>query len=158
MEQAVGLLARTLKSHELVTDEGRAVLDVVEQYTRAWRLLLEYDERRLAEAPLHPRKPTGTLALDSARSAIRNLRQAVAERGGGAGLFGQERGDELGAILGNVEQTFDGQPLYPSVQVPTATSGSAPCCSWSTCAGTACWSARTAPSGWPTTPWWLLLF
>ena len=115
MEQAVGLLARTLKRHELVTDEGRAVLDVVEQYTRAWRLLLEYDERRLAEAPLHPRKPTGTLALESARSAIRSLRQAVAARGGGAGLFGQERGDQLSAILGNVEQTFGGEPLYPSV-------------------------------------------
>jgi hypothetical protein len=26
-------LARTLKRNELVTDEGRAVLDVVEQYT-----------------------------------------------------------------------------------------------------------------------------
>ena len=59
MEQAVGLLARTLKRHELVTDEGRAVLEVVEQYARSWRLLLEYDERRLAEAPLRPRKPSG---------------------------------------------------------------------------------------------------
>jgi len=120
MEQAVGLLARTLKRHELVTDEGRAVLDVVEQYARSWRLLLEYDERRLAEAPLHPRKPTGTLALESARSAIGSLRQAVAASGSAPGLFGQERGDQLGAILGNVEQTFDGAPLYPSVQARAA--------------------------------------
>jgi hypothetical protein len=29
MEQAVGLLARTLTQHALVTDEGRAVLEVV---------------------------------------------------------------------------------------------------------------------------------
>jgi hypothetical protein len=43
IEQAVGLLARTLTHHELVTGEGAAVLDVVQQYTRAWRLLLEYD-------------------------------------------------------------------------------------------------------------------
>ena len=119
MEQAVGLLARTLKRHELVTDEGRAVLEVVEQYARSWRLLLEYDERRLAEAPLHPRKPTGTLALASARSAIGSLRRAVAADGA-HGLFGQERGDQLGAILGNVEQTFDGAPLYPSVQARAA--------------------------------------
>ena len=54
IEQAVGLLARTLTSHALVTDEGRAVLGVVQQYTRAWRLLLEYDEARLAEAPERP--------------------------------------------------------------------------------------------------------
>ena len=120
MEQAVGLLARTLKRHELVTDEGRAVLEVVEQYARSWRLLLEYDERRLAEVPLHPRKPTSTLALASARSAIGSLRRAVAADGGAHGLFGQERGDQLGAILGNVEQTFDGAPLYPSVQARAA--------------------------------------
>jgi prophage maintenance system killer protein len=120
MEQAVGLLARTLKGHALVTDEGRAVLDVVEHYARSWRLLLEYDERRLAEAPLHPLEPTGTLALESARGAIGSLRQAVAATGSAPGLFGQERGDQLGAILGNVEQTFDGVPLYPSVQARAA--------------------------------------
>ena len=44
----------------------------------------------------------------------------MAARGGEAGLFGQERGDQLGAILGNVEQTFDVQPLYPSVQARAA--------------------------------------
>jgi hypothetical protein len=38
MEQAVGLLARTLERHELVTDEGRAVLDVVER----WRQVLPW--------------------------------------------------------------------------------------------------------------------
>jgi prophage maintenance system killer protein len=120
MEQAVGLLARTLKRHELVTDEGRAVLDVVEQYARSWRLLLEYDERRLAKEPRRPRKPTGTLALESARRAIGSLREAVAATGAAPGLFGQERGDQLGAILGNVEQTFGGEPLYPSVQARAA--------------------------------------
>ncbi len=75
---AVGLLAGTLKRHAFVTDEGRAVLDVVEQYARSWRLLLEYDERRLAKEPRRPRKPTGTLALESARRAVGSLREAVA--------------------------------------------------------------------------------
>ena len=37
MEQAVGLLAKTLTQHALVTDEWRAVLRVVQAYTRAWR-------------------------------------------------------------------------------------------------------------------------
>jgi len=120
MEQAVGLLARTLKRHELVTDEGRAVLEVVEQYARSWRLLLEFDERRLPETPLHPRKPKETLTLESARSAITSLRQVVAATGAVPSLFGHERSDQLGAILGNVEQTFGGKPLYPSVQARAA--------------------------------------
>ncbi len=116
MEQAVALLARTLQRHELVTDEGRAVLDVVERYTRAWRLLLEYDERRLAEKPAHPRPPRRGLDLNGARAAVRDLRQAIASAGAQPGRFGQELGEQLAAILGNVEQTFGGEPLYPSAQ------------------------------------------
>jgi hypothetical protein len=52
---------------------------------------------------------------ESARRAIGSLRAAVAATGAAPGLFGQERGDQLGAILGNVEQTFGGEAFYPSV-------------------------------------------
>src|SRR5262249_952112 len=62
-EQAVDLLRRTLNRNALVTDEGRVVLEVVQQYTRAWRLLLQYDENRLPDAPEQPAKPTAPLAL-----------------------------------------------------------------------------------------------
>jgi len=120
IEQAVGLLARTLTQHALVTDEGRAVLEVVQQYTRAWRLLLEYDEGRLPEKPTHPLKPTSDLSLETAREAIARLRDSLASRGEATALFGQERSDQLHGILGAVEQTFGGEPLYPTVQARAA--------------------------------------
>jgi prophage maintenance system killer protein len=120
MEAAVALLARTLTRRELVTDEGRAVLDIVHRYARAWRWLFEYDERRLAEAPAHPRKPTQALPLDEARAAITALRQALAASGEATDLFGQERSDQLAALLGAIEQTFGGEPLYPSAQTRAA--------------------------------------
>jgi prophage maintenance system killer protein len=120
IEQAVGLLARTLTQHALVTDEGRAVLEVVQQYTRAWRLLLQYDENRLPVAPERPVKPTAELTLSHAHSAIAELRTSLAGRGESSDLFGQERSDQLSGILGAIEQTFDGQPLYPTVQVRAA--------------------------------------
>ena len=88
IEQAVGLLARTLTQHALVTDEGRAVLEVVQQYTRAWRLLLEYDEGRLTEAPARPVKPAADLSLDDARMIIARLHESLAERGETSDLFG----------------------------------------------------------------------
>lgn len=119
-EQAVDLLSRTLNQNALVTDEGRAVLEVVQQYTRAWRLLLQYDENRLPDAPEQPVKPTAELTLSHAHSAIADLRASLAARGESSDLFGQERGDQLGGILGAIEQTFDGQPLYPTVQVRAA--------------------------------------
>ncbi len=120
IEQAVGLLARTLTSHALVTDEGRAVLEVVQRYTRAWRLLLEYDEERLAAAPARPVAPTAKLILDDARAAAASLRADLTGRGEAGPLFGKERGEGLAGILGAIEQTFDGAPLYPSAQARAA--------------------------------------
>lgn len=120
IEQAVGLLARTLTAHALVTDEGRAVLQVVQQYTRAWRLLLEYDEGRLAAAPARPIAPGPPLALDEARVAIAALRDELLARGEAGTLFGHERHDGLAGILGAVEQTFGGGALYPSAQTRAA--------------------------------------
>jgi prophage maintenance system killer protein len=116
IEQAVSLLAGTLTQNALVTDEGRAVLEVVQQYTRAWRLLLEYDEGRLSEKPTHPRKPSADLSPADARVVISRLRESLAARGEATNLFGQERSDQLDGILGAIEQTFGGEPLYPTVQ------------------------------------------
>ena len=116
----MGLLARTLTQNALVTDEGRAVLEVVQQYTRAWKLLLEYDEGRLAETPVHPVKPAADLSLANARTVIARLRESLAGRGEATDLFGAERGDQLHGILGAIEQTFGGQPLYPTVQARAA--------------------------------------
>lgn len=120
VEQAVSLLARTLTNRALVMDEGQAVLDVVQRYTRSWRLLLEYDEKRLREGPTKPVAPAAGLSLRDARAAAASLREGLASRGEAGSLFGQERGDALAAILGAVEQTFGGQPLYPSAQARAA--------------------------------------
>ncbi len=120
IEQAVELLARTLTAHALVTDEGRAVLDVVRRYTRTWRLLLQYDEERLADTPARLIAPGTPLTLDEARAAAATLREELLARDEAGSLFGQERGDALEGILGAIEQTFDGEPLYPSAQARAA--------------------------------------
>ncbi len=116
LEQTVSLLTRTLTSRSLVTDEGSAVLRVVQRYARAWRLLLEYDEDRLSTNPVRPVVPTAPLSIEEARTAAAKLKAELAARGEAGALFGLERGDSLPAIIGTLEQTFDGKPLYPSVQ------------------------------------------
>jgi len=120
IEQAVDLLSRTLTAYGLVSDEGRAVLDIVRQYMRTWRLLLEYDENRLAEAPQRPVEPSAPLSLNEARAAVACLRETIIARGEAGVLFGQELGDGLAGILGAIEQTFGGEPLYPSAQARAA--------------------------------------
>jgi Virulence protein RhuM family len=89
IEQAVSLLAGTLTRHELVSGEGAAVLDVVQHYTRAWRLLLEYDEGRLADAPPRPEIEAFRLTLPVAGVLIAGLRTALVGRGQAGSLFGR---------------------------------------------------------------------
>lgn len=120
MEQAVRLLARTLSSHELVNDRGRAVLNVVARYARSWRLLLQYDENSLPESPAHPTRPVAGLPSDESRRAIAGLKQALLAKDEATALFGQERGGALDGILGSIEQTFGGEALYPSVETRAA--------------------------------------
>jgi len=120
IEQGVGLLSRTLTTHALVTDEGRAVLEVVRGYARTWKVLLDYDEQKLPATPNRPLDPPAPLTLDDARAAAASLGDDLTTRGQAGSLFGQERGDGLAAIPGALEQTFDRRPLYPSAQVRAA--------------------------------------
>jgi len=105
------LLARTLRNQAPVEDTGRAVLQLVTRYADTWRLLLEYDEDRLA-APAGTRPPSAALDHGQAVAAIADFRAALMARGEASPLFGNPRGEALEGILGNVEQTMFGEPLY----------------------------------------------
>ena len=120
LQQALALMARTLSARGLVSDEGQAVLEVVQRYSRAWRWLLAYDEDRLAPATAEPDGVPETLGLAEAQRAIDTLRHDLSRCGEATPLFGRENRQALAAILGAIEQTFDGQPLYPTAQLRAA--------------------------------------
>lgn len=109
--ETLDLLAKTLRSQSLVTGTGEAVLEIVTRYARTWRLLLEYDEDRL-EAPPGTRAPTSALDMEQTIAAVADFKAALIERGEASALFGVPRGDALDGILGNIEQTMFGEPLY----------------------------------------------
>jgi prophage maintenance system killer protein len=120
LQQALALMARTLSSRGLVSDEGQAVLGVLQRYSRAWRWLLAYDEDRLAPAFAEPDGVPEALGLAEAQRAIDTLRRDLAHCGEATPLFGQENRQALAGILEAIEQTFDGQPLYPTAQLRAA--------------------------------------
>jgi prophage maintenance system killer protein len=115
-QQALALLARTLGANALVSEDGLAVVDVVQHYARTWHWLFEYDGDRLQEAPGQPAAPGATLTLEEARAAVGALPEWLDACGQSSRLFGRERDAALAGVLGAIEQTFDGQPLYPSAQ------------------------------------------
>lgn len=109
--ETLDLLARTLRNQALVKDTGSAVLDLISGYADTWHLLLEYDEDRLA-VPKGARPSSTALEYDRAVETIIEFKRELMLRGEATPLFGNLRDDGLDAILGNVEQTMFGQPLY----------------------------------------------
>jgi death-on-curing family protein len=113
--QMLGLLKNTLLSQQMVTDEGRNVLDLVESYWRTWQLLWQYDEDSLP-VPKKTGLTSEVLDANQARVAIRDLKQNLLTKQEATEIFGQERGDGFAGIVGTIYQTFAGQDLYPTIE------------------------------------------
>lgn len=115
-ERALALALETLRSHNLISDDGQAVLGVVQHYFRSWVILRAYDEDRLSGTPDQTTRPLAELTVEAARHAIRTLADDMLARGELLGLFGQERGDGLESILRQLDQSILGEPAYPTVE------------------------------------------
>jgi len=113
LEQAVDLLGQTLTRQELVSDLGQEVVGLILGYARTWRLLQDYDQGALGLPP-GARPARGILALAEARRALDALAAELRERGEASELFARDHSDGLAAILGNLEQSMFGEPLYPT--------------------------------------------
>jgi hypothetical protein len=111
LEQAVELLGQTLTRQELVSDVGQEVVGLILGYARTWRLLQDYDEGALGLPP-GARPARGVLGQDEARRALDALAGELCDRGEASELFARDRGDGLASILGNLEQSMFGEPLY----------------------------------------------
>jgi prophage maintenance system killer protein len=120
IEETVKLLGRTLNVHGLIGEEGQALLDLVQHYARSWRLLLQYDENRLPAEPAAATRKMARLTLAQANQQIVKFKKALAAKGEASSLFGMPRGEGLEGLLGAIEQTFGGAPLYPHVEIRAA--------------------------------------
>jgi death-on-curing family protein len=119
IEQTIALLSKTLERNEALSDEGKAVLEIVSRYAKSWSLILKYDEDRL-ELPL-ARHPTRIcLDYERAKTAITTLKAELIEHGEASDLFGREPDNQLQGILGNIAQTFDKHELYPNIEEKAA--------------------------------------
>lgn len=118
LEAALALVRKTTHAAELSTDQGRGLVDVVSRYAQTFLLLQRYDEGLLTEPQT---QPGGRLpAVDEARQALARLKADLIARGEASPLFAQERDDGLAALLGNLDQTAFGEPLYPSIEAKAA--------------------------------------
>lgn len=107
--QIVQVLARS--SDEVIA----GVAEVLAGYLPSLRVLRDYDEGLLDEAPAGA-DPTWTLTYDDARAVIDGIRDEFPDDT----LFGAERGDALRGVVAAIYQGFAGHELYPTVQSKAA--------------------------------------
>ncbi len=115
----LAMSTRTLRSRTLANDSDEIILDLIVDYADTWRLLFEYDDNRLGK-PTDGKPATSALETDLATHAIETLRSELVARGEASQLFGNQRADALEAILGNIEQTMFGKPLYTCLEEKAA--------------------------------------
>ncbi|NQU65293.1 MAG: virulence protein RhuM/Fic/DOC family protein [SAR324 cluster bacterium] len=114
MGQLLDLMQRTLARHELAQPKGLQLTQLIGDYARSWTLLQGYDEQSLPEPESKTNDPQ-TLSEKEALNAIKELKVVLKNRGEASDLFGRPLGHGLDSSLGAIEQTFDGVPLYPTI-------------------------------------------
>lgn len=115
LNQAIRLIAEVANRRELTSDEARALLFIVNDYSFALDLLDDYDHQRVSINET-TRGEVKSLAYDEARRIIDRLRGKF----GTSDIFGREKDDSLKGCLGIVMQTFGARELYPSVEEKAA--------------------------------------
>ena len=119
LEQTVELLQKTLKNNELISDLGVEAIQLILKYAKTWHLLLAYDEGQL-DLPEGNKKPSLKLTYQDALKSIVFLKSDLLSRNEATPLFGYERDRGLESILNTIEQTFDGEPLYKTIEEKAA--------------------------------------
>ncbi len=117
-EKALELVRDTIAKKELTGDEARGLLRVITDYANTWLLLQKYDEGKLAVEGVR-KKTVYTITYADACAAIAELKKDLMAKKEAGDLFGVER-EHLEGIIGNVNQSFGGHALYPSVEEKAA--------------------------------------
>lgn len=118
LEQALAMIRRVARSPAITAEVGSGLVEIVSRYTQTFLWLQRYDEGMLTE-PTGQRG--GRLPTEGeAMAALQLLKSSLIGRGEATELFARPRGDGLGALLGNLDQSVFGEPAYPTVESKAA--------------------------------------
>ncbi len=115
--KAVGDIQTLLPKHVVL--DNRQVLELIKEFASTWVSLDAYDKESLV--PIGTTKKAIQLTGEELVAAIASLRAELVSKKEASELFAQERVQgSVSGIVGNVMQSFNGKPLYPSVEEKAA--------------------------------------
>jgi prophage maintenance system killer protein len=118
LESALKLAQNAISRRQISNQETQGLLEVITNYAKSWLLLKQYDEQNFIAVKGHKAKVI--LTYEYSYHAINDLKANLIAKGEAADIFGHERENSFKAILGNLEQTFDGQSLYYTIEEKAA--------------------------------------
>lgn len=118
LEQANRLFLQLIESRRAEGYE-KELLKIITDYTHTWFVLNQYDKGALKVEAVSKKKAS---ALDYAeiQKTIAKFKQRLVNQKQAGELFGQEVGDKLKAVLGSINQTYDGKEVYTSIEEKAA--------------------------------------
>jgi death-on-curing family protein len=119
LEKVIHLFQDAKNSKLLSQSEADGLLQVITDYANSWVLLQKYDQEKI-EVKKKTVKEKSILDYTKAKDAITQLKNNLLKKKEATDIFGVERSHGLEAILGNLNQTFSGKALYPSIEQKAA--------------------------------------
>lgn len=118
LEQANRLFREVIESHRASGYE-KDLLNIITDYTNTWFVLNQYDKGELHIENVSTRKPSA-LNYAEAKKAVEKFKVRLMAKKEAGELFGQESGAKFQAVLGSIDQTYDGKELYASIEEKAA--------------------------------------
>jgi prophage maintenance system killer protein len=120
LEKVIRLFQDAKRSKLLNQSEADGLLYVITEYANTWILLNKFDQDKIAIKGKGA-KEKSILDYEKARNEIFELRKKLVREKEAADIFGTERGGHgLEGILGNLNQSFGGKALYPTIEIKAA--------------------------------------
>lgn len=114
LEETKNLFQQVLTSR-LITGKEQGLLRVITDYLGTWIILNQYDKGELDTEGVSKKSPRA-LDYEEAKRSIESLKNRLVRDKQATQIFGQEVGGKLQGVLGNLQQTFGGKPLYKSTE------------------------------------------
>lgn len=104
---------------EHIVLDPKAILELIKEFSSTWVSLNAYDKETLSASGVT--KKAVKLTGEELTVAIQNLRAELMKTGEATDIFAQERmAGSITGIVGNVMQSFGGNPVYASIEEKAA--------------------------------------
>jgi len=114
LQKTIKLVNRTIQNLES-DDQTKGLFEVLSEYSTALDILDDYDHQRL-RLPESSAQAIFNITYDEAILAVDELKK----RFGGSILFGNEKDHSFKSSIATIDQTFDGEELYRSLEEKAA--------------------------------------